>query len=74
MIGSTLRIDFYKKEEKLLDGKICDKDNLIVKEYFFELQKPLDRLRIENKKQLLPFKKITQIFYFNKFNKDSVGI
>ena len=74
LIGSKLRIDFYIKGEQMFNGKVCEKENVLVKEYFFELQKPVDSLRIENKNQLLPFKKIKQIFYFNKFNKESVGI
>lgn len=74
LIGSTLRIDFYKKGEKMFNGKICDKDNLIVKEYFFELQKSVDKLRTENKNQLLPFKQISKIFYFHKFDRENVGI
>lgn len=74
LIGSTLRIDFYKKGEKMFNGGICDKENLIVKEYFFELVKPVELLREENKDRLLPYKKIKDIFYFHKFNKDNVGI
>lgn len=74
LIGSTIRIDFFKKGDKMFNESVCEKDNLIVKEYFFELQKPIEKLRIENKHQLLPFKKIMQIFYFNKFGKDNVGI
>ena len=74
LIGSTLRIDFYTKGEKMFNGGICDKDNLIVKEYFFELQKPVEKLRVEYANRLLPFKKIKQIFYFHKFDKDNVGI
>ncbi len=74
LIGSTLRIDFYKKGEQMFNGKICEKDNLIVKEYFFELSKTVDRLRNENKNQLLPYKRITKIFYFHKFNRENAGI
>lgn len=74
LIGSTLKIDFYIKGEKMFNDKICEKDNVLVKEYFFELQKPVDRLRIENKNQLLPYKKIKKIFYFNKFNRENAGI
>jgi hypothetical protein len=74
LIGSTMRIEFYKKGDKTFNGDVCKKDNIIVKDYFFELIKPVERLRVENAKQLLPFKKIKQIFYFNKFNKNSVGI
>ncbi|MFA4852008.1 MAG: hypothetical protein WC599_05770 [Bacteroidales bacterium] len=74
LIGSTLRIDFYKKGEKTFNDKICEKDNIIVKEFFFELEKPIERLRVENAKHLLPFKKIKQLFYFFKYDKDNVGI
>jgi hypothetical protein len=73
LIDSTLRIEFYTKGEKMLKG-ICEKDNLIVKEYFFELQKPVDKLRVENKHRQLPFKKIKELFYYNKFNRENVGI
>ncbi|MCA0235862.1 MAG: hypothetical protein LCH81_05730 [Bacteroidetes bacterium] len=74
LIGSTLRIEFYKKGDKMFNGSICDKDNLIVKEYFFELKKEVERLRIEDKNQILGFRKIKKIFYFYKFGKDNVGI
>ncbi|MBS1939621.1 MAG: hypothetical protein JST38_01925 [Bacteroidetes bacterium] len=74
LIGSTMRIEFYKKGEKMFNGKECNKDNLIVKEYFFELQKPVDKLRVENATQLLGYKRIKEIFYFHKFGKDNVGI
>lgn len=74
LIGSTLRIDFYKKGENMFNGKICQNDNILVKEYFFELSKPVEQLRAENSHQLLPYKKITKIFYFHKFNRDNVGV
>lgn len=74
LIGSTVRLDFYKKSEIMYNGEVCVKDNAVVKEYFFELQKPVDRLRIENINQLLSFKEIVDIFYFHKYNKENAGI
>lgn len=74
LIGSTMRFDFYKKGDKMYNGKVCEKDNAIVKEYFFELSKNVEILRSENTNLLLPFKRITKIFYFNKYNRENVGI
>lgn len=74
LIGSRLRITYYKNGEQTTIGTICTKDNLLVKEFFFELQKPVEKLRIENRSQLLPFQKIRKIFYFFKFERDNVGI
>lgn len=74
LIGSTIRIEFFKKGERLINGPLCEKESLIVKEYYFELQKPVERLRVENADQILHFKKIKQIFYFHKFGKENVGI
>jgi len=74
LIGSKLRIDFYKKGEKMFNNAICEKDNIIVKDFYFELEKSVEHLRKENIAQLLPFKKIAKIFYFNKFNRENVGI
>lgn len=74
LVGSTLRIDFYKSGELMFNGQNCNKDNVLIKEYFFELQKPVNRLRIENASQLLPFRKIKDIFYYHKFNRENVGI
>jgi hypothetical protein len=74
LIGSTLRINFYKTGDLMFNQQKCNKDNVLIKEYFFELQKPVDRLRIENAFQILPFKKIKEIFYYHKFNRANVGI
>lgn len=73
LIGSKVRIEYYSKGEKMFKG-ICQKDNSIVKDYFFDLLKPIEKLRIENNFQLLPFLKISKIFNFHKFNQDNVGI
>lgn len=74
LVGSTVRIEYYKIGDKLLNKTICNHENLIVKEYYFDLIKPVDILRQENKSQLLPFKKIVKIFYFDKFGRENVGI
>jgi hypothetical protein len=74
LIGSKLRIDFYKKGEKMFNDRICNKENLIVKEYFLELEKPVEVLREDNKNRLVPYKRIKDIFYFYKFDKENVGI
>ena len=74
LIGSTLRIEFYKLGEKMYNGGICEKEGLIVKEYFFELKRPVAELRLLDSDKLLPFKEINKIFYFHKFNRENVGI
>ncbi len=38
------------------------------------MEKPVDKLRIENKPRLLPYEKIIKIFRFVKFNRENVGI
>ena len=74
LIGSSMRMDFYEKGEEMFNGKICDKENLVLKEYFFHLEKPVDKLRAENKERLLPYEKIVKIFRFFKFNRENAGI
>jgi hypothetical protein len=74
LVGSKVRIEFYEIGEIMLNLKRCEKKDLIVKEYFFELCKPVEKLRVEDKHLLLPFKAISQIFYFYKFNRENVGI
>ncbi len=74
LLGSKLRVSFYEKGEVMFGGESCKKENLVVKEYYFELEKPVEILRTENKGRLLPFQMIVEIFHFNKFNKDQVGI
>jgi hypothetical protein len=73
LIGSSIKIDFYKKGEMMFKG-ICQKDDLFVKMSSFKLQKPVEQLRVENRDNLLPFKRITGLFYYHKFNRDNVGI
>lgn len=74
LIDSTLRIDFYKKGDKMFNDKICSKDDILVKEYFFELAEPIEKLRESKKENLLAFKKIKEIFYFQKYGRENVGI
>ncbi len=74
LIGSTIRIDFYSSGEEMFNGDICGKDNLIVKDFYIELQKPIDLLRTQNSSQLLGFRRLKEIFYFNKFGKENVGL
>lgn len=74
LIGSTMKFDFYQPNDVMFNEKICIKEDTLVKEYFFELQKPVDKLRVENNDLLLPYKKISKIFYFDKYGKENTGI
>jgi hypothetical protein len=74
LIGSRMRFVFYEKGEMLFNGNICKKNNILIKDFFIELEKPIEILKVKNKDKLLPFKKIKDIFYFFKFGKENVGI
>lgn len=41
--GSTLEVEFYKKDEEMLNGK-CTKDETIIKEFTFELTEKLSNI------------------------------
>lgn len=74
LIGSKIRFEYYQLGEKINDDVICEKDNSIVKDFFIELKSSLSELRELNSQYLMPFQRISKVFYFNKFDKDSVGI
>lgn len=73
LCGSRLRVTYYKKNEKMFDGRICDKDNLIIKEYFIETIGDLEYMRSKNEELILPFLTIKKVFQYNKNDKDMVG-
>lgn len=74
LIGSKIRFEYYQLGEKINDDVVCEKDNAIVKDFFIELKSSLSELRELNSQDLMPFQRISKIFYFNKFDKDGVGI
>lgn len=74
LINSYIRVEYYKKDDVMFNGKACLHDNAIIKEYWITLQSPIDRLRVINSEKLLPFKKIEEIYFFTKFNKRNVGL
>lgn len=74
LLGSTMRVDYYRIGEMMFNEKVCQKANTFMKEYYIELVKPIQKLRIESANQLLSFDRITEIFYFHKHNVDKVGI
>jgi hypothetical protein len=74
LVGSTIRVEFYKVGDTLFNGEKCRKDNLFLKEYFIELETDINVLRENKKYLLLPFEKITKIFHFDKFGHENVCI
>lgn len=74
LIGSRVRFEFYRIGEKMFNGKVCNKNNILVKSYFIELSASIENLRFEKKEFLLPYKRIDKIFYYEKFNRQNVGI
>ena len=74
LIGSRVRFEFYSIGEEMFNGKICNQNNILVKSYFIELSASVENLRFEKKDFLMPFKRIDKIFYYEKYNRENVGI
>ena len=75
LVGSLIRTDFYKKGEKMFSGKICDKDNLLIRDFWITLVPDnLNKFRKLNRHKKLNFKKISQIFTFSRNGRINCGI
>jgi len=75
LINSKLRVEFYDVGEVMHgSGNVCEKERYSVKEYWFNLLEPLEKLRVTNSNYLIPFMEITELFYFDRFNRENVGI
>lgn len=74
LVGSRIRTEFYQVGEVLLNGSTCNKDNHFIRNFYIELESPLEKLREAKKDKLMNLRKITNIFTFKKLHKHSVGI
>lgn len=74
LAGTTIRPIFYKKGEMMFDGRMCETDEFIIKDFWITLDATIDELLIKNKDKLIPFLKIREIFIFNRNNNFNVGI
>lgn len=68
IVGSTMRVSFYKKGEEMLNHNVCTASNRIVRDFYIEFSEPLDG------NCTLTFKKITSMHIFTRNGKESVCI
>lgn len=74
LIGSMAQVWYYEENEKMVNGRICLTNNQFVKKYSIKLEDSIDELKLNKSHLLLPFRKITKIFHFNKNGNNTVGI
>ena len=60
LLGSTLIPEFFRAGEALYNGKICDTDNLILKNAKFIPIGSIEEMREKNSDKIIPFKKIVR--------------
>ena len=61
LVGSKIRVEFFKIGEEMLPGKINESDTKIVKDFFIELSQPIEKLRNNFKDKLIPFSVIKSL-------------
>jgi len=61
LIGSTMRVVFYRKGEELFDGRICNKNNLIVKDFWITLSGTYHGMKEKNKDKIKPYEIIYEV-------------
>ncbi len=75
LTDSHLKTIFYKIGEEVLDGRICEKENLLVKDFWITLPNANSNdFRLRNKHKLIEFEIINDIHIFNKNSVINVGI
>ena len=73
LTGSTMRVEFYQKGDKMFRGEINDGESLIVKNFWIECKGSVSKMRENNSSLLKNFKEIKSVFIFNKNDKDIIG-
>lgn len=73
LIGSKMRPEFYKKDEKMFTGEVYQEGRPIIKDFWIDCQGTIEEMRNLNTDKLKPFKVIKEVFHFHKFGKENVG-
>ncbi|MBL85962.1 MAG: hypothetical protein CMO82_04805 [Winogradskyella sp.] len=73
--GSLIRPDFYKKGEKMFNEKICEKDNLLIRDFWITLvPNNIEKFKAINQTKKIDFKQIKQVFTFTRNGRVNCGI
>lgn len=73
LIGSKIRPEFYQVGEKMLNGKICDNQQTIIKDFWIECEGTYEEMKSKNLDKLKPLLEIKKVFQFNRNGQDVVG-
>ncbi|HRN40723.1 MAG TPA: hypothetical protein PK649_01465 [Vicingus sp.] len=73
LIGSKLRPKFYQVGEEMYNGKICENESIIIKNFWIECSDSIEEMKIKNSDKLKQFHEINKVFQFYKNEKYVVG-
>ncbi len=73
LIGSKIRPEFYTEGEIMINGKTCEQNFQIIKDFYIEYIDSVEELRTRNKDKLKPLKQIQKVFQFHRNEKVIVG-
>lgn len=73
--GSLIKPDFYKIGEKMFNGKVCEKDNALIRDFWITLvPNNINEFKNVAEHKKLGFKKISQVFTFSRNGMVTCGI
>ncbi|AWH74383.1 hypothetical protein DCS32_09495 [Dokdonia sp. Dokd-P16] len=75
LTDSFIKPIYYKQNETMFNGKVCTKDDIIIKDFWITMVPDnYEEFKEENSHKLMPFRKIKQIFTFTRNGKVNCGI